>query len=181
MTLPYSRLARLERSSRGGGVEQISRRCDEGTATLEEMATVVGDWPERVLIEDVLPYAKEYIDKVRSGAWCDGLMGVVAYPPGEALPDEEQTHLDFVRHLATYTQEDVRTKVFGNPTQHWLNPTKRLAAAAVVLGFGDDGERARSAVWERTRDGWAPSPAVLAAALERLAPPRRPTAVTAPE
>ncbi len=180
MTLPYSRLARLERSSRGGGVEQILRRCDEGTATLEEMATVLGDWPERVLVVEVLPHAKEYIDKVRSGSWC-GLMGVVAYPPGEALPDEEQTHLDFVRHLATYTQEDVRTKIFGNLTQHWLNPTKRLEAAAVVLAFGDGGERPRSAVWERTGDGWVPSPAALAAALESLAPPRRLTAVTAPE
>ncbi len=181
MTLPYSRLARLERSSRGGGVEQILRRCDEGTATLEEMATVLGDGPERVLVEVVLPYAKEYIDKVRSGAWCDGLMRVVAYPPGEALPEEEQTHLGLMRHLATYTQEDVKKKFFGNATQHWFNPTNRLEAAAVVLAFGDGGERARSAVWERTRDGWAPSPAVLAAALESLAPPRRPTAVTAPE
>jgi len=181
MTLPYSRLARLERSSRDGGVEQILRRCDEGTATLEQMATVLGDWPERVLVEEVLPHAKEYIDKVRNGTWCDGIMWVVGYPPGEALPEEEQAHLDLMRHQATYTQEDVKKKFFGNATQHWFNPQKRLTAAAVVLAFGDRGERARSAVWERTRDGWAPSPAVLAAALEGLAPPRRPTAGTAPE
>ncbi len=172
MTLPYSRLARLERSWRDGGVEQILRRCDEGTATLKEMATVLGDWPERILAEYVLPYAKAYIDKVQSGAWCDGLMRVVAYPPDEALPEEEQTRLDLVRHQATYTQEHVKKKIFGNATPHLFNPQKRLSAAAVVLALGDHGERARSAVWERTRDGWAPSPAVLAAALEGLRPPR---------
>ena len=72
MTLPHSRLKRLESSRRGRGLDDILSRCDEGTATLNEMAMVLGDQPERFLSEYLIPLAKDVIEKVETGAWCYG-------------------------------------------------------------------------------------------------------------
>jgi len=58
--------------------------------------------------------------------------------------------------------------LFGRPTKHLLNPTRRLEAAVIVLAFGDGAERARSAVWERTTGGLVVSPAALAAGADHL-------------
>lgn len=136
---------------------------------------VLGDQPERFLTEYLVPLAKDVIEKVETGAWCYGPERVLAFPPGIMLPDQERLHLGHLRHLATYTQEHVRKKVYGNPTEHLLNPKSRLAAAVAVLAYGEDGERARAAVWEQDGAGWVPSPAALVAAARREAPLGRPS------
>lgn len=171
MTLPTARLVRLEQARRGPDLDVIWQRCEAGTASIGEMAMALGDAPDRLLNEGLVPHATLAIDIRRSGDRVHRLDVLVStYPPGEVLPEQLQIQLDYLRWTATYTQQDLKRRVLGYATRHLLNPEVRMHAATVLLAIGDQGQRARSAVWEPTQDGWVPSTAAVVGACEGIGP-----------
>ncbi len=129
------------------------------------MALVLGDYPEQAMEEDVVPAAPMYVAARRAGIPLYDPPSVSAYPPGQQLPETIQERLRYLRFLATYTAAERKKLCRSRSWEYWLNPTRRLEAATVVLGLGwPDASRVRSAIWIEVDGEWQLAPRVLEAA-----------------
>ncbi len=128
------------------------------------MALVLGDYPEQAM-EDVVPAAPMYVAARTAGIPLYEAAAVSAYPPGQQLPETIQERLRYLRFLATYTAAERKKLCRSRPWEYELTPTKRVTAAAVVLGLGwPDASRVRSAIWTEVDGEWQLAPRVLEAA-----------------
>ncbi len=128
------------------------------------MALVLGDYPEQVT-EGVVPAAPMYVAARTAGIPLYEPASASAYPPGQQLPETIQERLRHLRFLTTYTAAEREKLCRSRLWEYWLTPTRRLEAAAVVLGLGwPDASRIRSAIWIEVDGEWRLAPRVLEAA-----------------